>query len=153
VKLRNDSSARSEQRRRAESAFTLVEVMVGSGLLLTLIVGCCSAIFAMDLSSRRLADYTAAMAVVQAKIEDVRGATYKPPNSPFGLTTTYVTNTDYIDLDQAGATFRVSGTVISKFEPVAAGHLVTVTGTFQTSSKPLTVTLQTIVNQYSGGQQ
>ena len=56
-------------------------------------------------------------------------------------------------LDQAGQTFRIPGTIISKTEPVAAGHLVTVTGTFQTPGRPFSVSLQTVVNEYSGGQQ
>jgi len=60
---------------------------------------------------------------------------------------------DEIALDQAGTTFVVPGTVTSVITPVTNGHLVTVSGTFQTRRTPITVTLQTVVNKYSAGQQ
>src|ERR1043165_4819718 len=57
-------------------ALTLMEVMVAIGFFTLLIVSGFSAILGMKAWSNRLADYTAAMAVVQAKVEDIRGATY-----------------------------------------------------------------------------
>jgi len=134
-------------------AFTLIETMVVLLLVSLLIMAGLGSIFSMDLSSRRLADYTAAMAVVEAKVQDIRAATYKPPNLPFATTNVYLTNSGSIALDKAGVTFKVSGTIVSEIKPVAAGHLITVTGTFQEPRKPLVVSLQTVVNAYSGGQQ
>ena len=133
--------------------YTLVEVMVVAALLTSLMVVAAGSIYSGNLVSHRLAAYTAGFAVVQAKVEDIRAATYNPPNSPFGASAVVLTNASSIALDQAGATFVVSGTVTSKIEPVASGHLVTVTGTFQTQRSPITVTLQTVVNKYSAGQQ
>jgi prepilin-type N-terminal cleavage/methylation domain-containing protein len=134
-------------------AFTLIEVMVVMLLVTILAIAGIGAIFSMDLCSRRLADHTAAMAVVEAKIQDIKAATYNPPNAPFGASTVYITNSDSISLNQAGTTFNVPGTLISEIKPVAAGHLITVTGTFQEPRGALTVQLQTMVNKYSGGQQ
>jgi len=131
----------------------LVEVMIVMCLLTILIVSAFRAILSMKLSSSRLADYTAAMAVVEAKVSDIRAATYNPPNYPFGSSASSLTNSKSIALDKAGTKFLISGTIVSRFQPVAAGHLVTITGTFPTSSKPISVTLQTVVNKYSGGQQ
>lgn len=122
-------------------------------LLSILTIAGLGAIFSMDLCSRRLADHTAAMAVVEAKIQDIKAATYNPPNAPFGASTVYITNSDSISLNQAGTTFNVPGTLISEIKPVAAGHLITVTGTFQEPRGNITVQLQTLVNKYSGGQQ
>jgi type II secretory pathway pseudopilin PulG len=136
-----------------EEAFTLIETMVVMLLVSLLIMVGLGSIMSMDLSSHRLADYTAAMALVEAKVQDIRAATYKPPNSPFKTNTFYLTNTGSISLDKAGVTFKVAGTIISEIKPIAAGHLVTVTGTFQEPRKPLVVSLQTVVNAYSGGQQ
>jgi prepilin-type N-terminal cleavage/methylation domain-containing protein len=138
---------------RRKAAFSLVEVMVVMGLVLILIVGALGGLLGMDLCSRRTADYNAALAVVEAKVEDVRAATYNPPNSPWTSSTVYLTNNSSIALNQAGATFQVPGTVITKIEPVANGHLVTVTGNFAEARKPISVALQTLVNKWSGGQQ
>ena len=63
------------------------------------------------------------------------------------------TDRSSIALDQAGSSYRVPGTLISKIQPVTGGHLITVTGTFQTPGRPFSVSLQTIVNEYSGGQE
>src|SRR5437762_11149670 len=125
------------------SAFTLVEVMIIMALLLVLMISSSVSMLVLDRSSRRLADYTSAMALVEAKIYDIRAATYNPPSSSFGTNTIcFLTNSVSIALDQAGQTFRIPGTIISKTEPVAAGHLVTVTGTFQTPGRPFSVSLQ-----------
>jgi Tfp pilus assembly protein PilV len=136
-----------------EQGFTLMEVLIVMGLVMMLIAVGMGAMFSMNLCTRRTADYNAALAVVEAKIEDIRAATYNPPNSPWTSSTVYLTNNTSVALDQAGVTFKVAGTVISTITPVAAGHLVTVTGTFKEPRGALTISLQTIVNSYSGGQQ
>jgi len=135
------------------SAFTLVEVMIVMALLLSLIISSAAALLVFDRSSRRVADSTAAMALVEAKIYDIRAATYNPPSTNFGTTNIFLTNNVSIALDQAGSSYRVPGTLISKIQPVTGGHLITVTGTFQTPGRPFSVSLQTIVNEYSGGQE
>ncbi len=140
-------------RHQSAKGYTLVEVMVVMALLAGLIAAAAGAISSGNLVARRLSDYTAAMAVVQAKMDDIRAATYNPPTSPFTASVVVLTNASSIDLNQAGATFVVPGTVTSTITPVTAGHLVTVTGTFQTRRNPITVSLQTVVNKYSAGQQ
>jgi hypothetical protein len=110
-------------------------------------------LYSMDFCSRRLADHTAATAIVQAKLNDIMAATYNPPNANFGSTTTWKTNTDSVSLDRAGTTLRVSGTLISEIKPVgSSSHLITVTGTFQEPRGAIVVRLQTVVNKYSAGQ-
>jgi archaellum component FlaF (FlaF/FlaG flagellin family) len=130
-----------------------MEVLIVMALFTILIVSGFSAILSMKVWTNRLADYTAAMAVVEAKVEDIRAATYNPPNAPFVSYTTNLTNTGSIALNQSGAKFLVTGTVVSRIEPAITGHLITVTGTFQAPRQPIKVTLQTVVNKYSGGQQ
>jgi prepilin-type N-terminal cleavage/methylation domain-containing protein len=137
----------------SQMGFTLVEVMVVMGLAGILIVSGTGALFSLDLCSRRTADYSAAEAVVEAKIEDIRAATYDPPNSPWLSTTTYLTNSSSVALDKAGVIFQVPGTVVSKFEPIAYGHLVTVTGTFDEPRGTISVSLRTVINKYSGARQ
>jgi hypothetical protein len=107
----------------------------------------------MQVSSKRVADYTSAMAVAEAKLQDIRAIYYNPPIYPFTYGTVYVTNQNSISLSQAGTTFQIPGTALVKIDYQGSlGHLVTVTATFQTDRKPLTATLQTVVNTYSGGQ-
>ena len=138
--------------RPGEAGLTLIEVLIGTVLLMILIISSVGALYFNTQASYRLADRIAAMALVQAKLEAVRAATYHPPDSPFGPSTLSLTNSDSIALDKAGAKFLVTGTLITKIEPVASGHLVTVTGKFATPGRPVSVQLQTVVNKYSGGQ-
>jgi hypothetical protein len=131
-----------------------METVLAMGLTVLLCVSTLGAILEMQVSSKRVADYTSAMAVAEAKVQDIQAVYYNPPNSPFTLGTVYVTNQNSISLNQAGTTFQIPGTVISKIEYKGSlGHLVTVTATFNAKSKPVTATLQTVVNTYSGGQQ
>src|SRR4051812_21779755 len=115
---------------KRHAAFALVEVVISMGLILVVVIAAVGGIIFMGQTSGRVGDYTAATSVARAKIEDIRAATYNPPNYPFQSTTLYLTNSDWISLDQAGATFKIPGTVISKIEPVASGHLITVTARF-----------------------
>jgi hypothetical protein len=125
-------------------------VLLLVGLLMVVGFG---ALYSMDFCSRRLADHTAVTAIVEAKMQDVMASTYNPPNANFGSGTTYLTNSDSVSLSQAGTIFRVPGTLITEIKPIASGHLVTVTGTFQEPRGPIVVTLQTVVNKFSAGQQ
>jgi prepilin-type N-terminal cleavage/methylation domain-containing protein len=137
--------------RSCESAFSLMEVMVAMLLLGILLIASFGGLFSMDLCSRRLGDHTAAMAIVEAKVQDLRGINYNPPNFPFTASTNYITTTNSISLDKGGTIFKVPGTIVSEIRPVASGHLVTVTGTFFEPRGSLTASLQTVVNQFSGG--
>jgi type II secretory pathway pseudopilin PulG len=135
-------------------AFTLVETLVVSGLLVTVIASALAATVQMEVSSARTSECNASMAVVEAKAQDIRAWKYTPGIYPFTSNVVYFTNTDTIDLDKAGAKFLVSGKVVSKIEYAGSlGHLITITGTFQTSRLAITQTVQTVVNQFSGGQQ
>jgi len=132
-----------------------VETVLAMALTVLLCISTLGALLEMQYSSKRVADYTSAMAVAEAKVQDIRAVYYNPPNWPFTNTTVYVTNQNSISLNQAGTTFQIPGTVISKIEYEGSlGHLVTVTATFNAlRGKPVTATLQTVVNSYSGGQQ
>src|SRR6185295_18396300 len=135
------------------AAFTLVETMVVTVIVGILIITCGTGITAMDRSSRRLADYTAAMSVVEAKMHSVRAATYNPPTSPFTASDVFLTNATSISLSKYGTNFTVSGTLRTTIQPVSAGHLVTVKGTFTEPSVTFDISLQSIINRYTTGQQ
>jgi prepilin-type N-terminal cleavage/methylation domain-containing protein len=151
---RGEIAALAQSRgRRARAGFTLIETMIVTLLVAIMVATSMGALLSMSLCANRSADYVAASAIVQAKLEDIRGATYNPPNAPFNSYTTNRTYSDSVSLDKAGVNFKVAGTLTARFEPVSGGHLVTVTGTFTEPRKTLTVTMQTLVNKYSGGQQ
>src|SRR6266567_1222859 len=142
------AGTRGAIRSQRQAGFTLVEVMIALGLLTILIIGSFSAIYFNSQASYKLADRTAIMALVRAKLEAVRAASYNPPDNNFKSTPVYLTNSHSIALNKAGTAFLVSGTIITKIEEVKSGtntlgHLVTATGTFVTAGKPITVQMQT----------
>jgi type II secretory pathway pseudopilin PulG len=143
IKIRNGG--------RRAAGFTLVEVMITGALLMLLIGAGLTTLLFLGRSSVRLADHTSAMALIQGRMESVRAATYNPPQSPFTSATVTLTNNVSLSLGGTGRQILVPGTVRSIIQPVASGHLVTIIGTFQTTPRPLTVSLQSIVNDFSGG--
>jgi prepilin-type N-terminal cleavage/methylation domain-containing protein len=141
------------QSRAGAHGFTLVEVVIVTALLSLLIVAGLGATTAMQVASKRLTEHTAARAIVQAKLQAIRAASYKPPNQPFTAGVVYLTNSASLCLDKAGQKFLVPGTVSAKIEPVASGHLVTVTGTFKAPDRTIRVQVDSVVNRFSGGRQ
>ena len=132
--------------------------MIAVTLLTILLIGSFSAIYFNSQAAYKLADRTAIVALLRAKLEAVRAASYNPPDVNFKSTPVYLTNSHSIALNKAGTAFLVSGLIITKIEEAKSGtntvgHLVTATGTFVTVGKPISVQMQTVVNRFSGGQQ
>ena len=140
------------QRSAARAAFTLLEVLIASSMLLALVLAGMNALFVMDNSSRRLAQLTSAMALVQGKLEEVRTNDYNPPLAPFTASATVTSNAVSIALDKGGTQYQVPGSLITRIEPVASGHLVTVSASFNVLGTPVKAQLQTVLNKFSGGQ-
>ena len=135
-------------------AFTLVEVVIVTFLLGLLIIAGLGATMAMQMASKRLSEHTAVRALVQAKLQAVRAASYKPPNHPFTAATVVLTNGASICLDKAGTKFLVPGIISTKIEPMPpSGHMVTVTGTFKAPDRTIRVQVDSVVNRFSGGRQ
>ena len=120
------------------------------GMLVLLFTACFGALCSMNRISGRSADYVAGTALAQAKINDLRATTYPGTNFLSNKSTTNI-NSVSVDLNQVGTSFVVSGTVTSVIQPVSWGHLVTVTVVINEPSMTLTNTLQTIVNEFTGG--
>lgn len=124
------------------------------GLLTLMFVACYGGVWSIYMISDRTSDYTAAMALAEAKISDIRATDYPGTNGVFLSTgpTTNI-NTVTVDLNKAGTTLLVPGTVTSVCQPISWGHLVTVTVVIQepNTNHNLTTTMQTVVNQFSGG--
>jgi hypothetical protein len=127
--------------------------MLTMGLLMILIGSSMAVLLYLNQSAGRLADYTAAMAAVHGRVEDIRAVTYNPPNPPFYTATPFVTNCSVTMALGKNGTDLESGTIVSTNTPSASGHLVTVTGTFQGRGTPIVITVQTLVNRFAGGQQ
>lgn len=135
--------------------------MIVTVLLLLLIIAALGSLFTMQVSTTRVSQYSAALALAEAKMNDIRAIYYSPPVPPFLAASTYTTNyQNTIDLNSTGTAFLVPGTISVTTQPCGTmGHMVTVTATFQTpnvtttNTQPITLTLQTLVNSYSGGRQ
>jgi len=150
---------RSGAGHQSTGGYTLVEVMVVMGLLTLLMIAAAGSVSAGKTISTRSAEYTAALAIVHAQLETVRSSTYNVPSQYFNSTPTIVRQYPPISLNQAGTTFVVPGTVVTTTTilPSGTAHLVQVVGTFggptnQCRGTPITVNLQTVVNQFAPGQ-
>jgi type II secretory pathway pseudopilin PulG len=140
-------------RRAGQSGFTLIEVVIGIAMMFMLIVSAIGAITLLDRASRSQSEDTTALEVAQGKLEEFQATKYNPPASPFLSTTTWATNQVVLALNKTGTTNRAAGVLISKVQPVANGHLVTVSVVFTNMNlTPLTAQLQTLINQHSPGQ-
>lgn len=134
-------------------AFTIPEALIAMVILSVSLAATYTGITCWMLLTHRTSDFTAGMALVQAEIHDIRAADYPGTNGIFSRTsTTSFTNNVTVDLNKGGTTFLVPGTLTSVIQPITWGHLVTVTLVVkETGNSYLTNSLQTVVNNYSGG--
>jgi prepilin-type N-terminal cleavage/methylation domain-containing protein len=137
---------------RRANGFTLLEVLVTMVLSLLVIIVAINSLYVFDNTTRRVAVHNSALVIAEARLEEVRATEYNPPNTPFTSASGYTTNAITIALDEKGSNYLVKGSVITYFQPVAAGHLVTANVHFTNQGRPLSVGLQTLVNKFSGGQ-
>ena len=126
--------------------------MIASALILVVMATSFGAVFALNRSARWTSDYASAMAVALGQLETMRATPYKPPTYPFTSATVLITNTSKISLNRAGSSYLVTGVVVTATSPQASGHLVTVTGRFTTYGGVVAPTVQTVINELSGGQ-
>jgi len=151
----NVQSIKCFRRARSTAAVTIVEAVFFLALSVVIMAAALGATIEMQIASARASQYLAGMAIADAKAQDVRGWPYPGTNFSFvaNSVATY-TNTGNISLNQAGTTFIIPGTVTTKIQYIGSlGHLVTVSAVFQTPRIPMTQTVQTVVNKFSGGQQ
>lgn len=142
-------NARQLKTNLGSAAFTLIEVMITTVLLVMLVTAGLYALAQLDRFSRRNAEYTSVMAVVAGTLEGMKALEYNPPQSPFGPDAVITTNETEIALSNDGKSYTMKGRVITRIEPVANGHLVTVSGFFTNWNLPYEVTLQNVLNSYS----
>jgi type II secretory pathway pseudopilin PulG len=139
----------SIHKRAASGGFTLIEAMITVVLLVMLVTAGMYALGQLDRFSRRNAEYTSVMSLVSGKMEGLKAVEYNPPVTPFGANTSFSTNETKIALSNDGESYAITGQIITRIEPVANGHLVTVTGRFTNWNKPYLVSLQNVLNPYS----
>ena len=134
---------------QGRAAFTLIEIMITTVLLVMLVTAGLFALAQLDRFSRRNAEYTSVMALVTGSLEGLKASRYNPPVPPFGPDVEISTNITEIALSNDGKSYTMKGMVVTQIEPVANGHLVTVTGYFTNWNLPYVVTLQNVLNSYS----
>jgi type II secretory pathway pseudopilin PulG len=134
---------------RSLRGLTVVEVIVAIALLSLLLAAGLSAITTLKNMSRRQGTYNSVLALVEGKQEWFRSQLYTPPTAPFLATTNTLTETVNLSLNEDGVSNIIPVTLTCTVEVVSAGHRVTVTATYTQRSRPVTITLQTIVNAHS----
>lgn len=134
---------------RPAAAFTLIEVMITTVLLVMLVSAGLYALAQLDRFSRRNAEYTSVMALVSGEMEALKGREYNPPTAPFTLTNSVTSNITSIALSADGESYAIQGVIVTVMEPVANGHLATVNGYFTNWNMPYIVSLQNVINSYS----
>jgi len=134
----------------AHGAFTIIEVLVVITLLSILILAALNSMYAMDRAAQRQSYYTAALALTQGKIEEVKGYVYNPPTEPFGASN-YVTTSDIsLSLADSGTSQAMDGTMTTTYAAKTEGHLITVSVTVSTPyGQDIVTSLESMINGYS----
>jgi hypothetical protein len=149
MRLIPQSLTADPSRHRNRHGLTVVEVIVAIGLLSLLMAAGLTAITTLKNTARRQGTYNSVLALVEGKQEWFRSQLYTPPTAPFLATTNTITETVNLSLNEDGVANVIVVTLTSTAEVVSAGHRVTVTATYTQRGKPVTITLQTVVNAHS----
>lgn len=121
-------------------------------LSMMLIIAGLGAVMFFDKLTRRMALQEAAVVIAEGQLEQFRSVNYTN-NAVFASSSYYQTNTVTFSLNDQGTTYSMTGRVVNYFQPVTAGHLLTSSVNYTQVNQRVSVSLQTLVNSYTGGQQ
>lgn len=138
--------------REGRGGFTIIEGLVVTFLSMMLIIAGLGAVMFFDKLTRRMALQEAAVVIAEGQLEKYRSVNYTN-NAVFASSNYYQTNTVTFSLNDQGTTYSMTGRVVNYFQPVTAGHLLTTSVDYTQVNQRVSVSLQTLVNSYTGGQQ
>jgi hypothetical protein len=112
-------------------------------------MGVLAAITTLDKISRSQATYSSVHALVMQELEAIRSIDYTPPNSPYTVGKNTTTQKKSTSISASGDTYMVDVTLVTNYEMVSSGHLVTVVATYETQGRLVTIETTTLINDYS----
>jgi type II secretory pathway pseudopilin PulG len=146
-------AGRSRMRvRGGQRAFTIIEGLVVTFLSMLLVIAGLGAVMLFDKLTRRMALQEAAVVIAEGQLEQLRGVKYTN-TGVFTSSSYYQTNLVTFSLNDQGTTYSVTGRVVNYFQPVTAGHLITSSVDYTQINQRVSVSLQTLMNNFTGGQQ
>lgn len=135
-----------------QGGFTIIEGLVVTFLSMMLVIAGLGAVMFFDKLTRRMALQEAAVVIAEGQLEQYRSVNYTN-SAVFASSSYYQTNTVTFSLNDQGTSYSVTGRVVNYFQPVTAGHLITSSVQYTQINQRVSVSLQTLVNSYTGGQQ
>ena len=135
-----------------QNAFTIIEGLVVTFLSMLLVIAGLGAVMLFDKLTRRMALQEAAVVIAEGQLEQYRSVNYTN-SGVFGSSSYYQTNMVTFSLNDQGTRYSVTGRVVNYFQPVTAGHLLTSSVDYTQINQRVSVSLQTLMNNYTGGQQ
>ena len=138
--------------RGGQRAFTIIEGLVVTFLSMLLVIAGLGAVMLFDKLTRRMALQEAAVVIAEGQLEQFRGVQYTN-TGVFTSSSYYQTNMVTFSLNDQGTRYSVTGRVVNFFQPVTAGHLITSSVDYTQINQRVSVSLQTLMNNYTGGQQ
>lgn len=138
--------------RGAQSAFTIIEGLVVTFLSMLLVIAGLGAVMLFDRLTRRMALQEAAVVIAEGQLEQYRSVAYTNATT-FKSTSYFQTNMITFSLNDQGTRYSVTGRVVNYFQPVTAGHLITSSVDYTQINQRVSISLQTLMNNHTGGQQ
>lgn len=138
--------------RGGQDAFTIMEGLVVTFLSMMLVIAGLGAVMLFDRLTRRMALQEAAVVIAEGQLEQYRSVNYTN-SGVFSSSSYYQTNMITFSLNDQGTRYSVTGRVVNYFQPVTAGHLLTSSVDYTQINQRVSVSLQTMMNSYTGGQQ
>lgn len=146
-------AARTHTRARGgRDAFTIMEGLIVTFLSMLLVIAGLGAVMLFDRLTRRMALQEAAVVIAEGQLEQYRSVAYTNTTT-FKSTSYFETNMITFSLNDQGTRYSVTGRVVNYFQPVTAGHLITSSVDYTQINQRVSVSLQTVLNNYTGGQQ
>lgn len=148
-----DRAGRADARvRGGQGAFTIIEGLVVTFLSMLLVIAGLGAVMLFDKLTRRMALQEAAVVIAEGQLEQFRSVAYTN-SAVFKSTSYHQTNLVSFSLNDQGTRYMVTGRVVNYVQPVTAGHLLTSSVDYTQINQRVSVSLQTLLNSYAGGQE
>lgn len=139
---------------RNRQGLTLIELMIASSIIALIATSTIAGLTAVYKQGYSLSVYNSTMILVNSELERIRSIPYEVPSATFSSTSNIgnpIVSQKLLKVNKDDSSVEIPIELTTVISPIAEGHYVKVTATYNLGGKNYSQLSETVINQHSGG--